>query len=106
MKKVYENCALVAHLYIEKHANEWKLGGPGMVVMVDEFPGGCMSHNTMDNMVNKKRNNNSHTILCIAEANKRCIPPNMWFHVVSGHVEVIFHKRSLILFTKIDFEAM
>lgn len=76
-------------MFIKKHVNEWTLGGPGMVVVVDEFPCGYMKQNGTDVTVTKKRNNNANNILCIAEAGDK-IPPRMWFHVFKSHPEVNF----------------
>ncbi|XP_011308880.1 uncharacterized protein [Fopius arisanus] len=85
VKKVYEKCGKVCEYYIEAHPEEFQVGGPGMVLIVDEFPGGYMIPEGVDVVMNKKRNNNSNTVLCIAEAN--CIPPKMWLHVIQAMPE-------------------
>lgn len=55
---------------------------------MDEFPNGYMTENPSDITSAKKRNNNSHTIVCIAEANT--IPTRMWFHMIEAFPEVLF----------------
>lgn len=55
---------------------------------MDEFPNGYMTENPSDITSAKKRNNNSHTIVCIAEANT--IPTRMWFHMIETFPEVLF----------------
>ncbi|XP_063972769.1 uncharacterized protein LOC135160294 isoform X2 [Diachasmimorpha longicaudata] len=85
VKKVYEKCGKVCEYYVDSHPDEFQVGGPGMVLIVDEFPGGYMVPEGMDVTTTKKRNNNSHTILCIAEAN--CIPPKMWLHMIQAMPE-------------------
>lgn len=89
MKKVYERCGKVVESYVQKHPEEWILGGPGSILIVDEFPGGYMSENILDNTNNRKRNNNSHSILCIAETNLSiglpAIRPRMWMHMIKAN---------------------
>ncbi|XP_043273297.1 uncharacterized protein [Venturia canescens] len=80
VKKVYERCAKIADDYVNSHLEEFKLGGPDSVLIVDEYPGGYMTENVPEISVSRKRNNNSHTILCIAEAN--ALPPRMWLHMI------------------------
>ncbi|XP_034941779.1 uncharacterized protein [Chelonus insularis] len=83
VKKVYERCGQVAEFFVKSHPEEFQLGGPGVILLVDEFPGGIMSDTIPDNIVTtKKRNNNSHTILCITEASQ--LPPRMWLHVIQA----------------------
>ncbi|XP_015602233.1 uncharacterized protein LOC107271126 [Cephus cinctus] len=94
VKKVYERCAKVSEAYVVRHPEEWVLGGRNMVLIVDEFPGGCMTENYVDITVTKKRNNNCHTILCIAEAN--AIPPRMWLHMIQAVPEPIKSDKSHI----------
>ncbi|XP_012277776.1 uncharacterized protein LOC105698267 [Orussus abietinus] len=91
VKKVYERCAKVSEAYVSGHPEEWVLGGPGTVLIVDEFPGGCMTETVTDTVVTKKRNNNSHTILCIAEAN--VIPPRMWLHMIRAMPEPLKSEK-------------
>lgn len=68
------------------HPEDWILGDKSAIVIVDEFPGGCMTRNYIDTCTNKKRNNNSHTIVCMAEANT--LPPRMWLHMIEAIPEV------------------
>lgn len=82
IKKVYDRCAKVAESYVSSHPEDFKLGGPGSVLIVDEYPSGYMTENGPDVAVSKKRNNNSHAILCIAEAS--AVPPRMWMHMIRG----------------------
>ena len=86
---MYERCGSVVESYVKRHPEEWILGGPGSIVIVDEFPGGYMTENFMDNTNFRKRNNNSHTILCIAETNFTATlpatPPRMWLHMIQGN---------------------
>ena len=82
IKKVYERCAKVADIYVKTHPEDFKLGGPGRVVVVDEYPSGYMTENIMDHTTSRKRNNNAYTILCMAEA--EAIPPRMWLHFIAG----------------------
>ncbi|XP_046426025.1 uncharacterized protein LOC124182594 isoform X1 [Neodiprion fabricii] len=87
VKRIYERCTQVANAYVDNHPEEWSLGGRDRVLVVDEFPGGYMgAENPIDVTVHKKRNNNSQTILCIAEAS--AIPPRMWFHMIKAVPEV------------------
>ncbi|XP_048514099.1 uncharacterized protein LOC105683282 isoform X2 [Athalia rosae] len=86
VKRVYERCAQVASMYVARHPEEWRLGGQDSVLVVDEFPGGYMGPGSeMDATVHKRRNNNSHTILCIAETSG--IPPRMWLHMIQAMPE-------------------
>lgn len=55
---------------------------------MDEFPGGYMTERQPDINSAKKRNNNSHTMICVAEANT--IPPRIWLHMIEAIPEVIF----------------
>ena len=86
VKKAYEKLAKVAETYIKNHLSEWELGGQEKILIVDEFPGGYMTEILTNAPVPKKRNNNCHTILCIAEVDK--IPPRMWIHIINAHPEV------------------
>lgn len=88
-KKVYERCGKVSKFYVERHPEEWILGGQGNILIVDEFPGGYMTETLIATPISRKRNNNSHTILCIAEAS--AIPPRMWMHVMQANPVVFFN---------------
>lgn len=72
---------------MKKHPEDWLLGGEGAILIVDEFPGGYMTERQPDLNSAKKRNNNSHTIICIAEAN--AIPPRIWLHMIEAVPEVM-----------------
>lgn len=89
VKKVYERCDKVVESYVQKHPEEWILGGPGSIIIVDEFPGGYMTENIFDNTNNRKRNNNSHSILCIAETNLSfgipVVQPRIWLHMIKAN---------------------
>ncbi|KAK2583530.1 hypothetical protein KPH14_009486 [Odynerus spinipes] len=87
VKKVYERCDEVSEIYVIRHPEDWILGDQSAIVIVDEFPGGCMTRNYIDTSTNRKRNNNSHTIVCIAEANT--LPPRMWLHMIEAIPEPI-----------------
>ena len=99
VKKVYERCGKVVEAYVTRHSEEWVLGGPGSIIIVDEFPGGYMSENSLENINCRKRNNNSHTILCIAETNLTTIhpvvPPRMWLHMIEASPVVSSLKSKL-----------
>lgn len=88
VKKVYERCDEVSENYVTSHPEDWVLGGQSAILIVDEFPNGYMTENPSDITSAKKRNNNSHTIVCIAEANT--IPTRMWFHMIEAFPEVFF----------------
>lgn len=90
VKKAYDKLAEVAEIYVSRHASEWMLGGQDEILLVDEFPGGYMSQ-TLNAPVYKKRNNNCHTILCIAEIDMKQlkIPPRMWMHIINANPEVL-----------------
>ncbi|KAM0731755.1 hypothetical protein ACS0PU_001297 [Formica fusca] len=82
VRKTYERCDEVSAIYVKKHPEDWLLGGEGAILIVDEFPGGYMTERQPDLNSAKKRNNNSHTIICIAEAN--AIPPRIWLHMIEA----------------------
>ncbi|KAH0561331.1 uncharacterized protein LOC123264905 [Cotesia glomerata] len=82
IKKVYERCSQVAEFYVNSHPEDFKLGGSGCVVLVDEFPSGYMTDITPDVTTTRKRNNNSQPIICIAEASH--LPPRMWLHIIKA----------------------
>lgn len=86
VKKVYERCDEVSENYVTSHPEDWVLGGQSAILIVDEFPNGYMTENPSDITSAKKRNNNSHTIVCIAEANT--IPTRMWLHMIEAFPEV------------------
>lgn len=86
VRKTYERCDEVSAIYVKKHPEDWLLGGEGAILIVDEFPGGYMTEHQPDLNSAKKRNNNSHTIICIAEAN--AIPPRIWLHMIEAVPEV------------------
>lgn len=71
---------------MKKHPEDWLLGGEDAILIVDEFPGGYMTEHQPDLNSAKKRNNNSHTIICIAEAS--AIPPRIWLHMIEAVPEV------------------
>ncbi|XP_011330205.1 uncharacterized protein LOC105275216 isoform X2 [Ooceraea biroi] len=87
VRKTYERCDEVSAIYIRKHPEDWLLGGEDAVLVVDEFPGGYMTERQPDVNSAKKRNNNSHTIICIVEANS--IPPRVWLHMIQAIQEKI-----------------
>lgn len=60
---------------------------------MDEFPNGYMTESPSDITIAKKRNNNSHTILCIAEINT--IPTRMWLHMIEAFPEVLLLSEFL-----------
>ncbi|XP_011642183.1 uncharacterized protein LOC105430357 [Pogonomyrmex barbatus] len=82
VRKIYERCDEVSAIYVKKHPEDWLLGSEGAILIVDEFPGGYMTEHQPDINFTKKRNNNSHTIICIAEANT--IPPRIWLHMIEA----------------------
>lgn len=88
VRKTYERCDEVSAIYVKKHPEDWLLGGAGAILIVDEFPGGHMTEYYLDVNSTKKRNNNSHTIICITETN--AIPPRIWLHLIEAVPEVIF----------------
>lgn len=95
VRKIYERCDEVSAIYVRKHPEDWLLGGEGAILIVDEFPGGYMTEHQPDLYSAKKRNNNSHTIICVAEANT--IPPRIWLHMIEAMPEVIFQWNILIM---------
>ncbi|XP_043792904.1 uncharacterized protein LOC122715060 [Apis laboriosa] len=92
VKKVYERCDEVSENYVTSHPEDWVLGGQSAILIVDEFPNGYMTENPSDITNAKKRNNNSHTIVCIAEANT--IPTRMWFHMIEAFPEPLKIDKS------------
>ncbi|KAL0104259.1 hypothetical protein PUN28_017171 [Cardiocondyla obscurior] len=82
VRKIYERCDEVSAIYVKKHPEEWLLGGEGAILIVDEFPGGYMTEYQPDVNSTKRRNNNSHTIICVIEANT--IPPRIWLHMIEA----------------------
>lgn len=87
VRKIYERCDEVSAIYIKKHPEDWLLGGESTILVVDEFPGGYMTECQKDINSAKKRNNNSHTIICIAEVNT--IPTRLWLHMIETVSEVL-----------------
>lgn len=88
VKKIYERCDEVSAIYVKRHPEDWLLGGDSAILIVDEFPGGYMTERQPDMNSARKRNNNSHTIICIAEVNT--IPTRIWLHMIEAVPEVIF----------------
>ncbi|XP_058791625.1 uncharacterized protein LOC131664495 [Phymastichus coffea] len=90
VKKAYDRLAKVAEKYVTKHKDEWIFGGSDKILIIDEFPGGYMTE-TLNAPVYKKRNNNCHTMLCIAEVDMDMklfqIPPKMWMHIIQANPE-------------------
>ncbi|XP_011155469.1 uncharacterized protein LOC105192883 [Solenopsis invicta] len=82
VRKTYERCDEVSSIYVRKHPDDWLLGGQGAILIVDEFPGGYMTEHQPDINSTKKRNNNSQTIICIAEA--KTVPPRIWLHMIEA----------------------
>ncbi|OAD56951.1 hypothetical protein WN48_02476 [Eufriesea mexicana] len=78
--------------YLASHPEDWVLGGQSAILIVDEFPNGYMIENPSDITSAKKRNNNSHTIVCIAEANT--IPTRMWLHMIEAFPEPVKVDKS------------
>ncbi|XP_012174007.1 uncharacterized protein LOC100648772 isoform X1 [Bombus terrestris] len=92
VKKVYERCDEVSENYVTSHPEDWVLGGQSAILIVDEFPNGYMTESPSDITTAKKRNNNSHTILCIAETNT--IPTRMWLHMIEAFPEPVKVDKS------------
>lgn len=88
VRKIYERCDEVSSIYVKTHPEDWLLGGENAILIVDEFPGGYMMEYQLDVNSAKKRNNNSHTIICIAEASG--VSPRIWLHMIEAVPEVIF----------------
>ena len=88
-KKMYEGCDEVSENYVASHPEDCVLGGQSAILIVDEFPNVYMTESPSDITTAKKRNNKSHTILCIAETNK--IPTRMWLwlHMIEVFPEVL-----------------
>lgn len=105
MKKVFEKLGKVVEMYINNHIEEWYLGGPGKILIVDEFPGGYMTETLINSPVPKRRNNNNcHTILCIAEVELDQIPPRMWMHIIEANPGVKkLHISCFITYKKFEF---
>ncbi|KAJ8681214.1 hypothetical protein QAD02_017001 [Eretmocerus hayati] len=98
VKKVYEKLEKVAETFVKTHLDDWILGGNGNILIVDEYPGGYMTENLLNTPVPKKRNNNnSHTVLCLAEIESECprkIPPRMWMHIIQANPQPLPSKNS------------
>lgn len=77
VKRLYQTCSQIAEGYVRTHKNDWKLGGPGVIVIIDLYPDGCAK---VSGSNPEYQNNNPTQILCIAEA--KTIPTNYWFHVM------------------------
>ncbi|XP_023247428.1 uncharacterized protein LOC106635802 isoform X2 [Copidosoma floridanum] len=93
VRKTYEKLAKVAELYVVNHINEWILGGPDKIIIIDEYPSGYMTETLINAPVTKRRNNNNcHTILCMAEV--KDIPPRMWMHIMNANPESISPKNA------------
>lgn len=103
VKKVYKRCDEVSGIYITRHPEDWLLGGENTILIVDEFPGGYMTETQPDINSAKKRNNNSHTIICIAEANN--IPPRIWLYMIQTTPEVRFQIDSYLSKIKILYKS-
>ena len=93
IKKAYEKLAVVAEKYVRTHLNEWILGNSvpdRNILIIDEFPGGYMTETLVSTSgTNKKRkNNNCHTILCMAEVDQ--VPPRMWMHIIQANPLVFY----------------
>lgn len=86
VRKIYERCDEVSAVYVEKHPEDWLLGGESAILIVDEFPSGYMTEHQPDVNCARKRNNNSHTIICIAEVNT--VPTRIWLHMIEAVPEV------------------
>jgi len=99
VRKIYERCDEVSAIYVKKHPEDWLLGGEGAILIVDEFPGGYMMEHQPDINSAKKRNNNSHTIICVAEAN--AIPPRIWLHMIEAIPEVNILMEIILIIRKI-----
>ncbi|XP_011142648.1 uncharacterized protein LOC105185102 isoform X1 [Harpegnathos saltator] len=82
VRKIYERCDEVSAVYVEKHPEDWLLGGESAILIVDEFPSGYMTEHQVDINCARKRNNNSHIIICIAEVNT--IPTRVWLHMIEA----------------------
>lgn len=92
VNKIYERCDEVSENYVTSHPEDWVLGGKSAILIVDEFPNGYMTKNPSDTSNAKKRNNNSNTIVCIAEANT--IPTRMWLHMIEAFPEPLKIEKS------------
>lgn len=86
VRKIYERCDEVSAIYVKTHPEDWLLGGESAILIVDEFPGGYMTGCQPDINSAKKRNNNSHIIICIAEVNT--VPTRLWLHMIETVPEV------------------
>ncbi|KAK9732345.1 hypothetical protein QE152_g12964 [Popillia japonica] len=73
-KHIYLLSTLYAKRYIKSHIEEWRIGGPGIVVLLDVYPGGC-------NKFNYVTRQNQNCVLCIAEV--KDIPPRFWFQILN-----------------------
>lgn len=65
VKRLYQTCSQIAEGYVRTHKNDWKLGGPGVIVIIDLYPDGCAK---VSGSNPEYQNNNPTQILCIAEA--------------------------------------
>ncbi|XP_014231810.1 uncharacterized protein LOC106655769 [Trichogramma pretiosum] len=95
VRKVYEILTQVTEQYVEAHSNEWLLGGvPPNILIVDEFPTGCMTENQIDVPKTKKRNNQNHTVLCITEVSQ--VPPRMWMRILGTKSEKTLKTQEIL----------
>ncbi|XP_044010384.1 uncharacterized protein LOC122854038 [Aphidius gifuensis] len=79
-KKMYKKCTKMADTWVERHIDEFFLGGPGKVLVIYEYPGGNMLSDVIEIVKTDKHKGHLPIILCIIEANN--IPPRMWFHIM------------------------
>ncbi|GJQ84025.1 hypothetical protein Trydic_g10490 [Trypoxylus dichotomus] len=74
VKHFYLMSTLYAKQYIKNHIVEWKIGGPGVITLLDVYPCGC-------NKFNFTSRNNENNVFCIAEVKE--IPPRFWFQILN-----------------------
>ncbi|KAK4875645.1 hypothetical protein RN001_012067 [Aquatica leii] len=74
VNSVFNVAATVADKYIKSHLLRWKLGGPGIVVLIETYPEGFKDYEIQENA------QNSTPILCIAEVKE--VPTRYWLHLL------------------------
>lgn len=72
VKVVYEIATTTSKHYIRSHLNNWQIGGPGVIVLVDTYPEGHHTFTTTRPTVSSTK-----PILCLAEV--KDVPPGYWF---------------------------
>jgi hypothetical protein len=80
VKVLYNVVTATARKHLKSHQTNKKIGGPGVIVIVDTYPEGCTN--------SSRPVQGNRPILCLAEVKE--IPPNYWFEALNR-----FHRNNL-----------